>query len=999
MKRLLLLLALVGIGLSANTHQLNNKANKFEINLIDENQISINMHIGEVELDLINVNNQNFTRIRLDNNYYSNIIGSPELPQFNRLIEIPFESEINIEITEQEYIDIDLSENGYPDPIYPNQPSLSKSQDLNNVDFVMNESIYETNQFVNEEIINFVNKGIMRSVQIGNVMLLPFNYNPVTGTLRIYTDIKAKISFNNINTELNDRMKNLYYSPYFEPIYKSSLSNYITSNSREDDLIEDNVTYVIVANSIFRGYLDDFVEWKTRKGFHVIEAYTDEIGSSASAIKSYLAGLYNTPGIGVAPPSFVLLVGDTQQLPASYSSGGHVSDLDYCDFTNDNIPEILHGRFSANNPPQLITQIEKTLQYENYTMPDPSFLANVIMISGVDANYAPTYGNGQINYGNNYYFNSTHGITSNTFLYPASGSSGSQILNLANQGSAFMNYTAHGYEQGWADPAFDNNDVNSMSNNNKYPTMVGNCCLTNAFDSGTCFGEALLQKNGGGAIGYIGGSDVTYWNEDYWWGVGNGNITSNPNYLSTGQGAYDGIFHDQNEEHWAVVNTAIMFIGNLAVAEANGMDDYYWEIYHLMGDPSLSTYFGIPDQNNVTHDVLVPVGIDALEIQAEPFSYVGVTQNGNLLGSGTVAQDGFIVIVLDSAVNQPGMLDIVITAQNRQPYFGEILVASPEGAFVTVNNLNINYGTDNMITAGETIDITIELENLGNENSSEVGVSLSSNDEYVNIQNGYASVNQIEDGNVAEVNLSFSIDNNTPYGHSFTLDFEMTSEENNWTNSIDLSLEALVESFANGNLTNLDWELSGNAYWSIDSEEYYNNGYSARSGNIGNNTESSIEITMDVLQNGSISFYKRVSCEDIGAYTGNYYDYLAFYIDGVEKDRWAGEVNWSQNSYSVTEGEHTFKWTFIKDIDSSDNINSGEDAVWIDYITFPSVLSGSDSMMGDLNNDEILNVLDVILMVNIVLELESPTSGSDMNMDGNTNVLDVILLVNQILEN
>ena len=59
----------------------------------------------------------------------------------------------------------------------------------------------------------------------------------------------------------------------------------------------------------------------------------------------------------------------------------------------------------------------------------------------------------------------------------------------------------------------DNNDVNAMSNNNKYPTMVGNCCLTNAFDSGTCFGEALLRKDNGGAIGYIGGSDVTYWND------------------------------------------------------------------------------------------------------------------------------------------------------------------------------------------------------------------------------------------------------------------------------------------------------------------------------------------------------------------------------------------------------------------------------------------------------------------------------------------------------
>ena len=45
------------------------------------------------------------------------------------------------------------------------------------------------------------------------------------------------------------------------------------------------------------------------------------------------------------------------------------------------------------------------MEYEKYEMADPSFLGEVVMISGVDASYAPTYGNGQINYGTNYYFN------------------------------------------------------------------------------------------------------------------------------------------------------------------------------------------------------------------------------------------------------------------------------------------------------------------------------------------------------------------------------------------------------------------------------------------------------------------------------------------------------------------------------------------------------------------------------------------------------------------
>ena len=46
------------------------------------------------------------------------------------------------------------------------------------------------------------------------------------------------------------------------------------------------------------------------------------------------------------------------------------------------------------------------------------------------------------------------------------------------------------------------------------------CCQSNKFDEPTCFGEKLLRANNKGAVGYIGGSNNTYWDEDYWWAVG-----------------------------------------------------------------------------------------------------------------------------------------------------------------------------------------------------------------------------------------------------------------------------------------------------------------------------------------------------------------------------------------------------------------------------------------------------------------------------------------------
>ena len=78
-------------------------------------------------------------------------------------------------------------------------------------------------------------------------------------------------------------------------------------------------------------------------------------------------------------------------------------------------------------------------------MPDPAYLEEVLMISGVDAGMAPTYGNGQINYGTGYYFNEDHGIVSHTYLYPASDAPGAAaaIIQDYNEGVGFANYTAH----------------------------------------------------------------------------------------------------------------------------------------------------------------------------------------------------------------------------------------------------------------------------------------------------------------------------------------------------------------------------------------------------------------------------------------------------------------------------------------------------------------------------------------------------------------------------
>jgi hypothetical protein len=101
--------------------------------------------------------------------------------------------------------------------------------------------------------------------------------------------------------------------------------------------------------------------------------------------------------------------------------------------------------------------------------------------------------------------------------------------------------------------------------------------------------------------------------------------------------------------------------------------------------------------------------------------------------------------------------------------------------------------------------------------------------------------------------------------------------------------------------------------------------YSAKSGNIDDNQVSSLEVIMDVIGYDDISFFTRVSSE-----TGA--DFLKFFIDNNLLGQWSGELPWAFSTYKVKPGIHTFKWSFVKDGQTTE----GDDGGWIDYILFPS---------------------------------------------------------------
>ena len=76
--------------------------------------------------------------------------------------------------------------------------------------------------------------------------------------------------------------------------------------------------------------------------------------------------------------------------------------------------------------------------------------------------------------------------------------------------------------------------------------------------------------------------------------------------------------------------------------------------------------------------------------------------------------------------------------------------------------------------------------------------------------------------------------------------------------------------------------------------------------------------------------------------------------------------------------------------------NKEIDIAWmIDIIE--ELLDLSDIVIGDMNQDGTLNILDVILITNIILNGNIYNELADLNQDGGINILDVILLITIIL--
>ncbi len=814
-----------------------------------QNEMKLQFHFGDIGFFNVKTPKGIFTELRMEDAYTTNRLGEPILPAQKKLIAIPFGAEIEVQVNTFDVSTISLADNGINNALMPLQYDIPKDLDPSEIPFQYKAEAYSAKSYNESEIVKVEILGIMRGVRIARVTVEPIRYNPSTNELEVYNNIEVSLTYKNADWALTNQTFKSTYSPFYDVAYQTLLN---VDNVYDDhpDLLQFPVDMLIVANPMFTEALQPFIEWKTMMGYRLTVAYTDEIGSSASEIQTWVHDQYNTGLANGNAPDFVVFVGDVQQVPASTtgSATSRKTDLYYCSVDGDMFPEMYYGRLSATSASQLTDILDKILYYEKYEFATPEYLDDVTLIAGADGSNNPLYGQPTINYGTENYFNAEHGYDDiNVYLTSYGGCYDDERIRVS-----FINYTAHCSETVWGDPHLGISDVNNFDNPNEYPIAIGNCCMSGDFGYGECIGETWLRAPNKAGVGYIGSSPSSYWKGDMYWSVGAWPMPSNGGYTPTAEettmGAYDGAWGDS---YYCL--HALAFVGNLAVSEvdvqgwaSDSSPLYYWQAYNTLGDPSMMPYNTQGSPNDVTHMDILPIGVTEYEVAAEPGSYVAISKDGVLHGVGLVDESGIVMVQLDPAITEAGDVHIVVTKSQYIPYIETVDAAPLDGPFLTISEYAFADGTT-AADYGSTASLTISLKNIGTESSNDVSITLVGEDDYCTL----TSAATIEIGTIAadetitiEDAFTFSFSDEAPDMHSisFVANIEGTSKDV-WESNINLEIYAPAPDFGNYSIDDSDGNNNGriDAGETVDiTIETWNNGHAATSeGSVGVSSSSS----------------------------------------------------------------------------------------------------------------------------------------------------------------
>lgn len=541
---------------------------------------------------------------------------------------------------------------------------------------------------------------------------------------------------------------------------------------------EEGARYLIISHDNFYDAVVPLAQWKHKKGMRTKLVRLSETGSSVTEIRNYIATAYTTWPI---PPEYVLFVGAPNYIPFPTVSGVY-SDNYYTNITGDLHNEILSGRLTAHSLTEAQTVINKILLYERTpNITDPSWFTQACCI--VNMAYDP---DDSIYWSDTYHAAGlmiAEGFTDIDTISNYYGHSASSVIASVNSGRSIVMYRGAGVNN-WYSPF--NVDPNQTQNGSKLPIVLSITCRTIGTGSTPAAAEYWLltgtPTTPRGASGYF-ATTTTVINQAY--------LRS-----AVAKGFFDAIFANGQRTFGQACEAGRIRVFQMYPYQ--GGDEEYCG-FTTLGDPEMNIWTGVPKILDVTHQSSLMVGNDTIDVlvnhQGAPMesAFVCIVLDTVVYEIGHTENDGTISFIVD--LPHPGNLDLTITGYNLHPYEAVIPVITG-GAYVTYNDHSIEDSLGNgngVIENGETILLSLILENIGSTPVSEIAATVSTGDTMLVLIDSVAHFGDIPSQTTAS-GMSpyvFSVSPASPTHHT-TFNICITDAYNNtWSDEFSIQISGV----------------------------------------------------------------------------------------------------------------------------------------------------------------------------------------------------------------
>ncbi|MBU0519961.1 hypothetical protein KJ564_13625, partial [bacterium] len=251
------LFLLVSFSGAAEWVNLTNAAEPVQVNLMESNgqEIIVNYQLSGFSRDQIELNGATFDLIGLSGESRLWDKASPDLPRLCRSIIIPNDGIMAVRIVSAEYQDVSGVK------VIPSKGHLLRTVNPEEVPYEFGP-VYQEDAWYPGNIAELRTPYVMRDLRGQVIELNTFQYNPVTETLRVYTDITvavSKIAPGGENVLLREGDLEVV-NRHFNTIYKRHFVNY--GDELDYVTCEEEGTMLIICHDPWVACVQPLADWK-----------------------------------------------------------------------------------------------------------------------------------------------------------------------------------------------------------------------------------------------------------------------------------------------------------------------------------------------------------------------------------------------------------------------------------------------------------------------------------------------------------------------------------------------------------------------------------------------------------------------------------------------------------------------------------------------------------------------------------------------------------------